>query len=127
MALMRDVKDAIALAGSEAEKQSQLQAIETKQNEYKMKNLEYLEKRRALNKALDEKFKPQYVAATQRIQSMENIAAMKLEILRSKYDHAFRGVLWLRNNLHLFSGKVYEPMILEVSIFFIKYYYYVWY
>lgn len=112
--MCRDVKDAIELAGSEAEKQKQLLAIESKQNEYKAKNMEYLEKRRTLNKMLDEKLKPQLVATTQRIQSMENIAAMKLEVLRSKYDHAFRGVLWLRNNLQMFSGKVYEPMILEV-------------
>lgn len=35
-------------------------------------------------------------------------------MLRAKFDHAYRAVMWLRKNQHLFEGKVYEPMILEV-------------
>lgn len=115
VALLRDVKDAIAAAGSETEKKNQLLSIEAKQNQCKSKNMEYLDKRRALNKALEEKFKPKLVANTTRISAMENTADRKLEVLRSKHDHAFRGVVWLRQNLHLFTGKVYEPMILEVG------------
>lgn len=115
VALVRDVKDAIEAAGSEADKKDQLQEIETKQHQCKAKNMGYIEKRRAINKMLEENYKPKLVACTQRISAMESTDDRKLEVLRSRHDHAFRGVMWLRQNGHLFAGKVYEPMIIEVS------------
>lgn len=49
------------------------------------------------------------------LKDMENLKSQRLEILRRKDRDAYSAVLWLRENQHMFSGKVYEPILIEVS------------
>lgn len=37
-----------------------------------------------------------------------------LQLLRTKFDQVYQGVMWLRQNKSRFKGNIYEPMILEV-------------
>lgn len=131
--MMSDVKNAIAAAGSDAERKTQIDAILQKVNTNKSQVLQLQEKRRQITKILEENVTPQLVVLTNKIKSTESIADRKLEVsicnnyvmglinvyqlqlLRTKYEHAYRGVLWLRENKHLFQARIYEPMILEVS------------
>jgi hypothetical protein len=39
-----------------------------------------------------------------------------LKILEQADNQAFRGVMWLRENQGMFQEKVYEPVMLELSI-----------
>lgn len=129
----------MATAGSEAEKNALIQSIDKDLETHKRNTLGLHEKRRQIGERLDNDLKPQILAANQKIKAMENTSDRKLEvrgflissnffffvksffhfflskILRLKNNAAFRGVLWLRNNKHLFQGNVYEPMIMEVS------------
>lgn len=49
-------------------------------------------------------------------QRLENVKNMRLQQLERVNPEAFRAVNWLRNNKHLFSGEIFEPIMLEVNI-----------
>lgn len=51
------------------------------------------------------------------VQQMENIKEKRLRILEKRDHDAYRAVLWLRENINLFSGQIYEPIMLEVFLF----------
>ncbi|XP_060521570.1 structural maintenance of chromosomes protein 5 isoform X2 [Cylas formicarius] len=47
---------------------------------------------------------------------IENVKQQRFEQLRRLNSDAYAAVLWLRNNKHLFSGEIFEPIMLEVNI-----------
>ncbi|KAK0530042.1 Structural maintenance of chromosomes protein 5 [Tilletia horrida] len=51
-----------------------------------------------------------------KLASLDNVRQQRLTALQSADKDAFRAVLWLRDNQQLFSGKIYEPVLLEASI-----------
>ena len=48
---------------------------------------------------------------------MENVDNQKLEALRRYDRQTYDAVIWLRNNGHMFSGTVYEPIVTQVIKF----------
>jgi len=53
------------------------------------------------------------------LKDVENVDSQKLEALRRIDRSTYDAVIWLRNNKHLFSGTVYEPIVTQVfNIFF---------
>jgi len=46
------------------------------------------------------------------VEELNNVDKLKLEVLRRINQDTYRAVNWLRNNLDMFKGKVYEPFIL---------------
>lgn len=46
---------------------------------------------------------------------LENRKSERMEYLRNYEKDAYQSVKWLEQNQHLFRGKVYNPMLLEVS------------
>lgn len=49
-------------------------------------------------------------------QRIENVKNTRLQHLERINPDAFKAVNWLRNNKHLFSGEIYEPIMLEVNV-----------
>lgn len=45
---------------------------------------------------------------------IEDVKNQRMELLSRVDRDAYKGVLWLAENRHLFESTVYEPMILEV-------------
>lgn len=45
-----------------------------------------------------------------------NIEAKRLDLLRQKSMDSYKGVIWLRENRHLFSAPVHEPMLLNINV-----------
>lgn len=50
------------------------------------------------------------------LQMARAVDAQRLELLRAKNPDAYKGVLWLRDNKHLFSSPVHEPMFLNINV-----------
>ncbi|XP_066258380.1 structural maintenance of chromosomes protein 5 [Euwallacea similis] len=48
---------------------------------------------------------------------IENVKQTRLEQLGRLNKDAYTAVLWLRNNMHLFEGEIYEPMMLEINVY----------
>ncbi|XP_068083554.1 structural maintenance of chromosomes protein 5 [Anabrus simplex] len=46
----------------------------------------------------------------------KNVKRHREETLARRFPDAYKAVLWLRKNKHLFSGIVFEPMLLEINI-----------
>lgn len=101
-------------AGSESERNKAVAAIQEKVSTIKDEMNECMSKRRQLSKHLDDTIKPQLVNLANRIKASESVDDRKLEILRNRFEHTHRAVLWLRQNRHLLKGHVYEPILLEV-------------
>ncbi|KAL0965440.1 hypothetical protein UPYG_G00281300 [Umbra pygmaea] len=51
-----------------------------------------------------------------RLRSMDDMMKVKEEKLRGRSRDTYTAVHWLRQNKHLFSGNVYEPMMLVISV-----------
>lgn len=101
-------------AGSESERNKAVAAIQEKVSTIKDEMNECMSKRRQLSKHLDDTIKPQLVNLANRIKASESVDDRKLEILRNRFEHTHRAVLWLRQNRQLLKGHVYEPILLEV-------------
>lgn len=47
---------------------------------------------------------------------LENLKMQRLEKLKTMDADAYAMVMWLRGNKHLFKGKIFEPMMLEINV-----------
>ena len=46
---------------------------------------------------------------------LQDLSGHRLRELRKANNHVYEATMWLRKNTHLFSKKIYEPMVLLVS------------
>jgi len=51
-----------------------------------------------------------------KLEALDNVRHQRLQALQIADRHAFQAVQWLRENKQLFSGNVYEPVLLEASM-----------
>uniref|UniRef100_A0A4W5R7P4 Structural maintenance of chromosomes protein 5 n=1 Tax=Hucho hucho TaxID=62062 RepID=A0A4W5R7P4_9TELE len=51
-----------------------------------------------------------------RLRSLDDMMKIKEEKLRGRSKDTYAAVQWLRQNKHIFSGNVYEPMMLVISV-----------
>ncbi|KAG4065304.1 hypothetical protein HA402_012746 [Bradysia odoriphaga] len=116
-ALLEDVKRAVAVAGSEEDKKIQLEEIKKERIAHVEKIRSLTEGNRQVVYKLNEEINPRLRSIDNKIKQMENSKNVKLELLRSRFNDVYKGVMWLRQNQSRFRGKVYEPMILEVTNF----------
>lgn len=54
-------------------------------------------------------------ALEKKLNSINNMMKAKEEKLRARHKDTYTALQWLRQNRHLFTGNVFEPMMLEVS------------
>lgn len=59
---------------------------------------------------------PEINSIKERIRKMENIDHQKLLAIREINPDVYTAVIWLRENKDKFEGKIYGPMILELSV-----------
>ena len=52
----------------------------------------------------------------QKLQAVQDIENKRLDSLHKLSGDAYKGVLWLRSNQHLFSRPVHEPMLLHINL-----------
>ncbi|XP_045540053.1 structural maintenance of chromosomes protein 5 [Papilio machaon] len=64
---------------------------------------------------LENNIKPQIRLFQNKINNLENVDAKRLEVLRAYSEDCYKAVMWLRDNKHMFSRPVYEPMMLEIN------------
>lgn len=50
-----------------------------------------------------------------KLNDMNSVMKAKEEKLRGRFRDTHTALQWLRQNRHLFKGKVYDPMMLVVS------------
>lgn len=50
------------------------------------------------------------------LQRLDSVKERRLRLLEQSDPDTYKAVLWLRENASLFRGKIYEPVMLEVSI-----------
>lgn len=48
-------------------------------------------------------------------QSIQDIEKKKLELLKDRNNHAYQGVMWLRQNTDKFKSKIHEPMMMSIQ------------
>lgn len=56
------------------------------------------------------------IGEEQILQQTQDIENKRLEVLHSMSPDAYKGVLWLRQNKHLFSKTIHEPMLLQINL-----------
>nr|XP_018914242.1 PREDICTED: structural maintenance of chromosomes protein 5 [Bemisia tabaci] len=52
----------------------------------------------------------------QEIARESNAANLKMEIMKQQHPKLYQGVLWLRENKHLFQDEVFEPMYTQITV-----------
>lgn len=114
--LIADLKAQQATAGSEPQRRAAVAELDGRIAGARGEVQQLLGQRHEIGERLHATVKPQLLNAQTRIRALENVGDRKLEALRQRNDHAYRGVLWLRENRHMFAGRVYEPMVLELNV-----------
>ena len=49
-------------------------------------------------------------------QMLERRRNVRLEWLKKNEPDTYRGMMWLKDHKHLFRGRVYNPMLLEINV-----------
>ncbi|KAI9101964.1 hypothetical protein DFS34DRAFT_612195 [Phlyctochytrium arcticum] len=62
------------------------------------------------------RFRDQKETTYRELQSLDDIREQKLHGLRQTNRQTYDATLWLRENQHLFEKKVFEPVVLEISV-----------
>ncbi|XP_058828932.1 structural maintenance of chromosomes protein 5 [Topomyia yanbarensis] len=113
---VQDCKQAYQDMGSESDQENQKRVLVDKINKLKHECDLLIGRRNELNQKIENDLKPEMVSVQRRIESLENVGQVKLKLLQSQFDSTYQATLWLRDNQHLFRGKIYEPIILELNV-----------
>lgn len=105
-----------AESGSPAEIAAKREGIEERLSSLKVQINAQMSKRSEINKVLDEDYVAEITILKQRIQSMESFKEQRLKLLEMRYPDQYKAVMWLRANIGMFQGRIYEPMILELNV-----------
>lgn len=57
-----------------------------------------------------------FIVEEQTLQEVQNIENKRYEVLNRLSNDVYKGVLWLKDNKHLFSKPVHEPMLLHINL-----------
>lgn len=95
---------------------AELNALVQQMNNMKEESAEYMKMRLEINSELDEKYAPEIGFLKRRLERANDVHAQKLELLQANFPDVYRAVQWLKDHQQLFKGKVYKPMILELSV-----------
>ncbi|XP_053668362.1 structural maintenance of chromosomes protein 5 [Anopheles marshallii] len=115
-AFVQDCADMVTALGSEEQNRQQIFNLEEKEGKIRDENDLLMGRRHDLNKKIETELKPEMMSLERNIATIENIANTKLKILQTRFEGTYQAVLWLRQHQHLFQGKIYEPMILELNV-----------
>ncbi|XP_058459192.1 structural maintenance of chromosomes protein 5 [Malaya genurostris] len=113
---VQDCKQAHQDMGSEGDQENEKRIVVDKINNLKRECDILISRRNELNQKIETELKPEMVSIQRKIESLENNGQIKLKLLQSQFDSTYQATLWLRKNLHLFRGKIYEPIILELNV-----------
>lgn len=113
-ALLKDIETAKQNESPDVDRQ--IQVCTEKFNRLKATTVELLDKRNQINFQLDDSVKPQIVAHQRRIEAMENIREMRLNVLKQRYPDVYTATMWLKDNRDMFSGVIYDPVMLEINV-----------
>lgn len=113
---IQDCKHAFQVMGSEGDIEGRKQELVAKTNRLKQECDLLMSRRNELNQKIETGLKPEMVSVQRRIESLENVAQVKLKLLQNQFESTYQATLWLRDNQHLFRAKIYEPMILELNV-----------
>ncbi|XP_058065504.1 structural maintenance of chromosomes protein 5 [Anopheles bellator] len=115
-AVVQDCADAAKALGSEEEVREQVAKLCATEAKVRNESDLLMGRRNELNQKIDTDLKPEMMSIQRSIESIENVANNRLKVLQARFAGTYRAVMWLRENGHLFQGKIYEPMILELNV-----------
>ncbi|EAA00424.3 AGAP011623-PA [Anopheles gambiae str. PEST] len=115
-AFVQDCADSATALGSEDQVRQEISVLDGKEAKIRADNDLLMGRRQELNQKIDTELKPEMMSIERSIETIENVASNKLRILQTRFEGTYKAVLWLREHKHLFQGKIYEPMILELNV-----------
>uniref|UniRef100_A0A182WEM4 Structural maintenance of chromosomes protein 5 n=1 Tax=Anopheles minimus TaxID=112268 RepID=A0A182WEM4_9DIPT len=115
-AFVQDCADGLTAIGSEEAIRQKMSSLNATEGKIRGENDLLMERRHVLNQKIETELKPEMMSIERNIATIKNVANTKLKILQTRFEGTYQAVLWLRENQHLFQGKIYEPMILELNV-----------
>uniref|UniRef100_A0A182MXM2 Structural maintenance of chromosomes protein 5 n=1 Tax=Anopheles dirus TaxID=7168 RepID=A0A182MXM2_9DIPT len=115
-AFVQDCADATIALGSEDQVRQKISALDVSEGKIRGENELLMGRRQELNQKIDTDLKPEMMSIQRSIETIENVASAKLRLLQTRFEGTYQAVLWLREHQHLFRGKIYEPMVLELNV-----------
>ncbi|XP_051166122.1 structural maintenance of chromosomes protein 5 [Leptopilina boulardi] len=113
--LDNDLRSILQEFGSEeALAEQQVQALHLVDKQRKI--IDSLSKNMTTLKYKDDQFNRDLRNLDRELQMARAVDAQRLELLRQRNPDAYKGVLWLRENKHIFSAPVHEPMFLNINV-----------
>lgn len=95
--------------------------IDTNNEETRKKIISLTEQRTKVNYQISNVIRPNINAVDNKIKTLNSVADSKLNFIQTNFPDAYEAVMWLRNNQHMFKGRIYEPMVMEISVRSVEY------
>ncbi|XP_030625495.1 structural maintenance of chromosomes protein 5 [Chanos chanos] len=113
--MIEDLQTELAKMGSQEDVTPRIEAVNSQlrniQEDKSKVDSERSDLRRDKDEAMGERARLQ-----NRLRSLEDIMNRKEEKLRSRFRDTYTALQWLRKNLNLFEGNVFEPMMLVINV-----------
>ncbi|XP_075160033.1 structural maintenance of chromosomes 5 isoform X2 [Haematobia irritans] len=100
---------------SEADREQRIRDCELKMEQIKQEIKRLNQEHRSLLNRLDDCI-PEIQSSKSRLESLENVNEQKLKFLKTKFPDVYEAIKWLDENSHMFRGRVYKPIIMELSV-----------
>lgn len=112
---VQDLKNAKASLGDTEDVDNEIKTCKANIEQVKLSCRESNAQYSQLGALIDDNI-PEINSIKERIRKMENIDHQKLLAIRESNPDVYTAVNWLRENQDRFEGRVYNPMILELTV-----------
>ncbi|OXU28125.1 hypothetical protein TSAR_002632 [Trichomalopsis sarcophagae] len=110
-----DFRALVAKVGEVGSLQEQLNSNTPQMNQHRVTANELSSQRNFFKEQIDHNSR-KIRGEEQVLQQTQDIANKRFELLHTMSADAYKGVLWLRENSHLFSKTIHEPMLLHINL-----------
>lgn len=110
---LQDAKDQLTASG---DIEQQIRECDNEVGKIKSVTERLMQQRNAINSALDENIVPSIRNCERKINMLGDTQRQRLDVLRNKYEDAYKAYEWLNSNRQNFQGRIFNPVMTEITV-----------
>lgn len=111
-----DLNDARVALANEGDIEERIREHDSGLGKHKATVGKLMAKRDGLNKKLDETIVPSARLCQRKINTLSDTQKQRFNLLRNNHEDAFKAYQWLEGNRQNFNGKIFNPIMVEMTV-----------
>lgn len=110
---LQKAKDALEADDSIRDRSTE---CDQKIEQIKSANEKLLRQRNTITKALDDTIVPSIRVCERKLANLNDTQRQRVDVLRNQFEDVYRAYEWLKLNRHRFRGKIFDPIMVEITV-----------